>query len=246
MELWYGSVTHLPEVILWSAAALHPGLPVVWLSSRTRAGEKTMGRQSRFLRLLILLGCVALLFRVGAGVGGGGKSALAQLPVLENDIWLAPYVATPQEVVDRMLAMAEVRKTDVVYDLGSGDGRIVITAARRHGARGVGFELDEKLVRLARDNALRAGISGLVEFRHQDVMTVDLSPATVVTLYLLQDANLKLRPRLLSQLRSGARVVSHKFHMGDWQPEREETVHTETGDGHILYLWRIGPRRPSG
>jgi len=197
---------------------------------------------------------VALVFVVtAAGLLFGFRERIAEWNlwglgqfIPEDTFWLAPYVATPQEVVDRMLEMAEVRPTDVVYDLGSGDGRIVITAAQKYGARGVGLELDQKLVRRAQDNARRAGVTHLVEFRHQDVMTVDLSPATVVTLYLLQDANLRLRPIILSQLPLGARVVSHKFHMGDWRPDRTEKVQATSGDVHTLYLWRIASRRPPG
>ncbi len=161
---------------------------------------------------------------------------------------LAPFVATPQGVVETMLKLAEVGPGDVVYDLGSGDGRIVITAARMFGAKGVGFEIDEALIQGAQDSARRAGVSHLVEFRNEDLMTVDLSPATVVTLYLTQDANRRLRPRLLSQLRPGARVVSHDYTMGDWAPSRVERVQ-ELGtlhDDHTIYLWRIqaGPSKP--
>jgi protein-L-isoaspartate O-methyltransferase len=119
----------------------------------------------------------------------------------------------------------------------------VITAARTYGARGVGFELDPDLVRRARDNARRIGVERLVEFHKQDVMTVDLASATVVTVYLSRDANLKLRPRLLSQLRPGSRVVSHTFDMGDWQPARILNHRDEAGALHTLYLWRIPERR---
>ncbi|MBI1894023.1 MAG: methyltransferase domain-containing protein [Candidatus Rokubacteria bacterium] len=159
---------------------------------------------------------------------------------------LAPFVPTPQGVVETMLKLAEVGPGDVVYDLGSGDGRIVITAARMFGAKGVGFEIDEALIQGAQDSARRAGVSHLVEFRNEDLMTVDLSPATVVTLYLVQDANLRLRPRLLSQLRPGARVVSHDYTMEDWAPSRVERVR-ELGtlhDDHTIYLWRIGAGSP--
>ena len=204
-----------------------------------------MRRLLPIITLLILATALWGLARFGAWFGERHIPALSQT-IQKDDPWLAPYVGTPQEVVERMLEMAEVRKDDVVYDLGSGDGRIVITAARRYGARGVGFELDEELVRQSRENARRAGVTRLVEFRHQDVMSVDLSPATVVTLYLLQDANLRLRPIILSQLPLGARVVSHKFHMGDWRPDRTEKVQATSGDVHTLYLWRIASRRPPG
>jgi precorrin-6B methylase 2 len=164
----------------------------------------------------------------------------------ENDPSLAPYVVTPPEVVEEMLKLAEVRKDDLVYDLGSGDGRIVVSAARNYGAKAIGFELDPDLVRRAQDNARRAGVQELAEFYVRDVMTVDLTPATVVTVYLSRDANLKLRPRLLSQLHPGSRVVSHDFNMGDWQPSRILMFRDDSGREHILFLWRIPERPPSG
>jgi SAM-dependent methyltransferase len=181
---------------------------------------------------------LALLISIGACSGAGGGSVNARLPQPAEPS-LAPYVATAQDVVGEMLQLAEVGKDDLVYDLGSGDGRIVIEAARRYGARGVGIELDPDLVRRAQENARRANVSHLVEFRQQDVMTVDLSPATVVTVYLSRAANLKLRPRLLAQLRPGARVVSHEFDMGDWQPSAILRVRDELNGFRILYLWRI-------
>ena len=154
---------------------------------------------------------------------------------------LAPYMATPQEVVDRMLQMAEVTKGDVVYDLGSGDGRLVITAAKRYGARGVGIDIDPALLTQSRANARKEGVENLVEFRQQDALTVDVSPASVVTLYLLSGANLKLRPTLQKQLKPGSRVVSHQFGMGDWVPTRTETITDQRGTSRLLYLWIIGP-----
>ena len=204
-----------------------------------------MKRLFPIVALVILVTAAGLLFGFRERIPEWNLPGLGQL-IRDDSVWLAPYVATPQEVVERMLEMAEVRKDDVVYDLGSGDGRIVSTAAKKYGARGVGFELDEKLVRRAQDHARRAGVTRLVEFRQQDVMSVDLSPATVVTLYLLQDANLRLRPIILSQLPLGARVVSHKFHMGDWRPDRTEKVQATSGDVHTLYLWRIASRLPPG
>lgn len=148
------------------------------------------------------------------------------------------YVPTPQSVVDAMLALANVTKDDVVYDLGSGDGRIVITAARKYGARGVGFEIDPALVKKARANAAAAGVSSRVRFVTQNLFTADLRPASVVTLYLLQSINERLRPKLVRELKPGARVVSHVFNMGpEWPPERTETIERSR-----IYLWSIPHR----
>jgi SAM-dependent methyltransferase len=165
-------------------------------------------------------------------------------PAPRDERSLAPYVASPEMIAEEMLRLAAVGKDDVVYDLGSGDGRIVIMAAQMYGARGVGFELDADLVRLSTENARRAGVSHLVEFRQQDVLTVDLSPATVVTIYLSRDANLKLKPAIRTQLRSGACVVSHDFDMGDWRPDAVRQLLGESGMTHTLYFWRIAARQP--
>jgi len=146
---------------------------------------------------------------------------------------IVPFVPTPQEVVDKMIDLAGVKKGDTVYDLGSGDGRIVITAAKK-GARAVGFEIDGDLIKESRENIRKAGVQNLAEIRQQDILTVDVSPASVVTMYLLPDVNLKLKPNLLSQLKPGSRVVSHAFDMGDWQPDRTERV-----NGRTIYLWSI-------
>jgi SAM-dependent methyltransferase len=182
---------------------------------------------------------IALLAAVAAAstmVAGPAAAPAVQAP--PN---LAPFAATPQEVVDRMLQLADVKKTDVVYDLGSGDGRLVITAAKRYGARGVGIDIDPALITQSRANARKEGVEALVEFRQQDALTVDLSPASVVTLYLLSGANLRLRPTLQKQLKPGSRVVSHQFGMGDWVPTRTETVTDQRGTSRLLYLWIIGP-----
>ncbi|MGZ8479030.1 MAG: class I SAM-dependent methyltransferase [Candidatus Binatia bacterium] len=157
---------------------------------------------------------------------------LAQDTIFENKK-IVPFVPTPQEVVDKMIELARVNKGDTVYDLGSGDGRIVITAAKK-GAKAVGFEIDGDLVKQSRDNIRKAGVQDQTEIRQQDILTVDLSAASVVTMYLLPDVNLKLKPNLLSQLKPGSRVVSHAFDMGDWKPDRTERV-----DGRTLYLWTI-------
>ncbi|MEX1127692.1 MAG: methyltransferase domain-containing protein, partial [Vicinamibacterales bacterium] len=143
--------------------------------------------------------------------------ALVALTLFPPQQSLAPFVPSPEDVVDRMLALADVKKTDTVLDLGCGDGRIPIRAAQKYGARGIGVDIDPKLVDAARANARSAGVEHLVEFRVEDAMTTDLSKATVVTLYLLSSSNATLRPRLQEQLAPGARIVSHAFSMGaDW------------------------------
>ena len=159
---------------------------------------------------------------------------------------LAPYVPTPHDVVERMLTLADVTKDDVVYDLGCGDGRIVIAAAKRHGARGVGVDIDPKRIEESIANAKAAGVEGLVEFRLQDAMTVDVSPATVVTLYLLSSSNAKLRPILTRQLRPGARIVAHSFSMGTtWPADKVDQFTSADGNETTLYLWRAdGKVRP--
>ena len=158
---------------------------------------------------------------------------------------LAPFVATPLDVVDRMLALASVGPSDVVYDLGCGDGRIVIAAAQKFGARGVGVDIDAALIRRAQANARLAGVDARVRFLVQDAMTVDASEATVVTLYLLSASNVKLRPILTRQLHRGARIVSHNFAMGDWEPNEVDTFRDAGGALRTLYLWRFdGQVRP--
>ena len=149
-----------------------------------------------------------------------------------------PFVSTPATVVSAILVLAGVTSDDVVYDLGSGDGRLVIGAAREFGARGVGIEIDPKLVQRSTENAYRAGLSDRVRFIWEDLFKVTVSEATVVTLYLLPEVNLRLRPKLLAELRPGARIVSHDFTMGDWAADRVERV-----DGpdraHTLYYWVV-------
>jgi precorrin-6B methylase 2 len=152
---------------------------------------------------------------------------------------LAPFDPTSQEVVYRMLALAGIKKGDVVYDLGSGDGRMVIAAAKKYGVKAVGFEIDPGLVKLARENIRKQGVEKLVEIRQQDFMKADLSPATIVTLYLSYDGNLALRPRLMNQLKPGARVVSYTFDMGDWAPKITEAYRDAAGDTHLLYYWEL-------
>ena len=164
---------------------------------------------------------------------------LALLTVLGPQKSLAPYVATPEEVVDRMLAFAQVTRNDVVYDLGCGDGRIPITAAKKHGARGVGLDIDPRRIEESRANAKAAGVEQLVEFRLEDALQTDVSRATVVTLYLLGSANALLRPVLTKQLKPGARIVSHAFSMGPtWPADKIDQFTTSRGDEITLYLWK--------
>jgi hypothetical protein len=161
-------------------------------------------------------------------------AALAQTVPPALDV---PYVPTPQPVVDAMLKLAKVKRGDVLYDLGSGDGRIVITAAKRYGVRGTGVDIDPDRIREANAKARSAGVTKLVRFVNQDLFEVDLREASVVTLYLLPRINLQLKPKLLEELRPGTRIVSHGFDMGDWKPERAIMVGTST-----IYLWTVPPR----
>lgn len=155
---------------------------------------------------------------------------------------VAPFDPTPREVVERMLELAGVKRDDVVYDLGSGDGRIVIAAAKKYGVKAVGFEIDPGLVKLSRENIRKEGLENLIEIRQEDFTQADLSAATVVTLYLSFDGNLRLIPLLQRQLKPGTRVVSYHFDMGDWQPKIVEAYRDSAGEVHTLYLWLIsGP-----
>jgi protein-L-isoaspartate O-methyltransferase len=151
---------------------------------------------------------------------------------------LAPYVASPPDVVDRMLKVAGTGPRDVVYDLGCGDGRIVITAAKNFGARGVGIDIDPALVARAEANAVAAGVDDRVAFRVQDAMTADVSEATVVTLYLLAASNVALRPRLTTQLAPGARIVAHNYPIGDWEPDVIDNFTDAAGVRRTIYLWK--------
>jgi len=169
-----------------------------------------------------------------------GAVADAQTPAAKRPDapQLAPYVPTPQDVVERMLALAAVTKSDVVYDLGCGDGRIPIAAARIYGARGVGVDIDPDRIAEANANAKAAGVEHLVTFRLQDAMKTDVSPATVVTTYLLTASNLKLRPLLTAQLKPGSRIVAHSFGFGDWTPEKADSFTDAEGRARMLYLYR--------
>ena len=159
-------------------------------------------------------------------------------PGLKLDV---PYVSTPAPVVDEMLRIARVGADDVVYDLGCGDGRIVIAAARDFGARGVGIDLDPRRIEDARAAAESAGVSDRVRFNVQDLFKTDFSEASVVTVYLFPELNARLMPKFLAELKPGARVISHQFLIGDWPPERTERVWAGTMD-HTLYLYVVPPR----
>jgi precorrin-6B methylase 2 len=161
-----------------------------------------------------------------------------QAPERSPDV---PYVPTPQAVVDRMLQIANVNSNDVVYDLGSGDGRIPITAVRQFNAkRAVGIDINPERISEANQNAQQANVTDRVEFRQQDLFKTDLRNASVVTLYLLSDVNLRLRPKLLSELKPGTRIVSHAFDMGDWKPERTENL-----AGSTIYYWTVPQNVPA-
>jgi SAM-dependent methyltransferase len=180
---------------------------------------------------------VALVFAIAAPV------AAAQDHIPRD----APFFWTPQSVVDRMLELAEVRADDYVMDLGSGDGRIVITAAKKYGVRGMGIEIDPQLVAMSNSSANRAGVGERVKFVRQDLFETDLRPATVLTLYLFRELNIKLRPRILAQLRPGARVVTHDWDMGDWPPDFTTTMAAPDKPVGIqreskIFLWYVPAR----
>ena len=151
-----------------------------------------------------------------------------------------PYFPTPQPLVDRMLEMAELKESDFVVDLGCGDGRILVTAAQRYGAKGLGVDFEAQRIVEANENAKKAGVSDKVRFRRENLFDTDISDSTVLTLYLSLAINIKLRPRILERLRPGARVLSHDFNMGDWLPDRTERI-----SGRVVYLW-IVPAKVGG
>jgi cyclopropane fatty-acyl-phospholipid synthase-like methyltransferase len=178
----------------------------------------------------IALGCLAVLMPADAA-----HAERAAKPSRQPDVI---YVPTPQPVVDAMLKMARVRKGDVLYDLGSGDGRIPITAAKRYGIKAVGIDIDPQRIAEANANARKAGVTRLVSFRQEDLFKTDFREATIVTLYLLETLNARLRPRLLAELKPGTRIVSHAFTMGSWTPEKQQVV-----DGNRIFFWTVPARR---
>jgi len=188
--------------------------------------------------LAVVISVAGLLGAERASKPGKPNAAATEqkAPLRKPDVH---YVPTPPEVVEAMLRMVNVVKDDVVYDLGCGDGRIVIAAAQKYGTRGVGIDIDPERIKEAEENARQAGVTHLVKFRNEDLFEADIKEATVVTLYLLDWINEKLRPKLLRDLKPGTRIVSHAFRMGDWEPEKSAEV-----DGRRIYLWTV-PAKPS-
>jgi len=177
-------------------------------------------------------------------------SAVIPVAVLAQDYGDTPYVQTPQNVVDRMLEVAKVGPKDFVIDLGSGDGRMVITAAKRYGARGFGVDLDRRLVELSNRNAAKAGVADRAVFYERDIYQTDLSPATVVTIYLLPEVNLMMRPKLLEMLKPGTRIVSHDYGMGEWTPDLSLVIDAPTKpvgrDKHSKIFYWVVPAKVAG
>ena len=167
-------------------------------------------------------------------VAPAALEAQAQAPTRTPDVI---YVPTPPEVVEAMLKVANVKAGDVVYDLGCGDGRIVVTAAQKYGARGIGIDIDPQRIKEANENVQKAGVGDRVKIMQADLFETNISEATVVTLYLLPSLNVKLMPKLMKELKPGTRIVSHAFDMGDWKPEQTLNV-----DGRTVYYWTI-PKR---
>ncbi len=178
-----------------------------------------------------LIGLFSLMF-------GAAIFVSAQTPTPTPRTPDVPYVPTNQKVVDAMLKMAKVTKNDVVYDLGCGDGRIVITAAKEYGAKGTGIDINPERIKEANENAKVAGVTNKVKFIEGDLFEQDFSDATVVALYLLPAINLKLRPQLL-KLKPGTRIVSHAFDMGDWKPDQTMMV-----EGSTIYFWTVPAKKP--
>ena len=154
------------------------------------------------------------------------------------------YVPTPQRLVDVMLLMARVNKDDLLYDLGSGDGRLVITAAKTYGARGIGIDIDPQRIKEAKENAAAAGVEDKVEFRQQDLFKTDFKDASVITLYLLDTLNRRLRPQIFAQVKPGTRIVSHAFSMGDWEPDAQRTLKIKNSE-YDAFFWVV-PANMSG
>jgi len=181
---------------------------------------------------LIAIGLAAAV--LAAPALASAQATATQTPTRRPDVI---YVPTPQEVVDAMLQVAKVTKNDVVYDLGTGDGRIPVTAAKTYGARGVGIDIDPQRIKEATENVQKNGVGDRVRIIQGDLFETNISEATVVTLYLLPSLNQKLIPKLNKELKPGTRIVSHAFDMGDWKPEQELDV-----NGRKVYYWTIGKK----
>lgn len=181
------------------------------------------------LAVLVLAGCAA--------TAPPAAPPVASQPPKLDVVW----VPSPPAVITAMLEAARVGPNDLVYDLGCGEGEVLIEAARRYGARGVGVDLDPERIKNARINAAQAGVADRITFLQQDLFKTDVRPATVVTLYLLPELNERLRPTLLRDLRPGTPIVSHDFAMGDWEPER--TIEIQLARAHRVFLWRVPSRR---
>jgi ribosomal protein L11 methylase PrmA len=181
---------------------------------------------------LIALGLAAAV--LAAPVAASAQAAATQTPTRRPDVI---YVPTPEEVVEAMLQVAKVTKNDVVYDLGTGDGRIPVLAAKKYGARGVGIDIDPQRIKDATENVTKNGVGDRVRIIQGDLFETNISEATVVTLYLLPSLNQKLIPKLNKELKPGTRIVSHAFDMGDWKPEQELDV-----NGRKVYFWTIGKK----
>ena len=193
---------------------------------------------SGVLAAIVLSLCVARLHaqaEAPAAAPAAPAAPAAEAPVKEvhKDV---PYVPTPEPVVDKMIELAKVTKDDVAYDFGCGDGRLVIAAVKAGAKRGLGVDIDPERIKEANENAKTAGVTDKVKFEEKDLFTMDFKDATVLTMYLLPSVNMKLRPKILDEMKPGSRVVSHAFDMEDWEPEQEVTV--EPG-GQTVYMWTV-------
>jgi SAM-dependent methyltransferase len=196
-----------------------------------------MGHNYRVRTTGLLVAVVAAAVALARPSLGAGNAQTATEHHGQPEV---PYVPTRKDVLDAMLRMAGVTEGDLVYDLGCGDGRIVITAAKEFGARGVGVDIDPRRIEESNANARKAGVTDRVRFIEGDLFRVDLSKATVLTLYLLPSVNLQLRPKLQRELKPGTRIVSHNYDMGDWRPLRQLQI-----DDHKVYLWVIPEKTPT-
>jgi SAM-dependent methyltransferase len=242
--LW-ASLAHTGVGAFVGVVVLLAGVPVLaWARRREHSPLEMEDRTMQRHRGLRAIGFWIALAIVGVAATLGWRWSLQEAPVseeprvtvappIEKDV---PYVATREDVVAEMLRMAAVTDQDVVYDLGCGDGRIVTTAAKEYGARGIGIDIDPVRIAESRENARQADVADRVRFIEGNLFEADLSQATVVTMYLLPSVNMKLRPRL-EALRPGTRIVSHNYDLGDWAPTEQKEIGT-----HVVYLWVVPDR----